>query len=140
MASKTESYRNHHLEVRALAAQIEGLLDLSSIHTDPAPVAAVIRELFGKFGVHLAIEDAALYPRLSVHADSGVRQVAKRFQREMGGLKTQFDEYRSRWPGPTAISRDPRAFVGETRKMLDTLQHRIEREDNELYDLYDRVA
>lgn len=140
MASKTESYRKHHTEVRALAARIENLLDPVSINTDPEPVATVTRELFGKFGVHLAIEDAALYPRMISHGDPNLRRVAQAFQQEMGGLKVQFEDYKQRWPGPTAIAGNPREFVNDTRKVLAALQHRIGREDTELYDLYDRTA
>lgn len=33
--------------------------------------AIVLRELFGKFGVHLAIEDAMLYPKMLGHGDPG---------------------------------------------------------------------
>lgn len=140
MASRTESYRQHHLEVRALVTRINALLDPTSIDADPAPVAVVIRELFGKFGVHLAIEDAALYPRMVEHSDPRLRLAAETFQREMGGLKAEFDAYRNRWPGPTAIARNPREFIGETRNILAALQHRIDREDRDLYDLYDRAA
>ena len=140
MASKTESFRHHHFEVRALAERIEALLALDSITADAGPIATVVRDLFGKFGIHLAIEDATLYPRMIEHPDSALRQAAQRFQREMGGLKARFDEYRQRWPGPTAISRDPQAFITETRGILAALGRRIACEDAELYDLYDRVA
>lgn len=140
MANKTESYRNQHVEVRALAARIEKLLNPTTISADPAPVAAVIQNLFGKFGVHLAIEDAALYPRMVSHADAGLRSAAGNFQKEMGGLKVEFDAYRRRWPGPSAISRDPSGFVAETNKVLEVLKRRIDREESELYSLYDRVA
>lgn len=140
MTSKTASFRQHHTEVRALVARIEELLHLDAIRTDAAPIATVVRELFGKFGIHLSIEDATLYPRMMKHADKRVRDAADRFQREMGGLKLRFDEYRTRWPGPHAISRAPQDFVTETREILVALKRRIGCEDTELYDLYDRVA
>ncbi|MDA8232636.1 MAG: hemerythrin domain-containing protein [Magnetospirillum sp.] len=140
MASKTESFRTHHSDVRGLAARIEGLLDTAAIRADAGPAATVVRELFGKFGVHLAIEDATLYPRMIAHQDLHLRQAAERFQREMGDLSARFDEYRRRWPGPNAISCDPAGFVKETREMLSSLLRRIAREDRELYDLYDRAS
>ncbi|MGE5545859.1 MAG: hemerythrin domain-containing protein [Solirubrobacterales bacterium] len=140
MTSKTASFRQHHSEVRGLVGRIEGLLSPDAIKADAGPIATVVRELFGKFGVHLSIEDATLYPRMMAHADLRVRQAAERFQREMGGLKERFDTYRRRWPGPLAISQDPAGFVAETRDILAALKRRIGSEDAELYDLYDKVA
>lgn len=140
MTSKTASFRQHHTDVRALVVRIEGLLNLDSIRADAGPIATVVRELFGKFGIHLSIEDATLYPRMIAHTDQRVRQAAERFQREMGDLKTRFDDYRSRWPGPLAIAKDPAGFVTESNQILDALKRRIASEDTGLYDLYDQVA
>ena len=137
---KTEAFRQHHREVGGLVARIRRELDAGRIASDAAPVATVLRELFGKFGVHLSIEDATLYPRLLKHADGRVRGTAERFQREMGDLKLRFDDYRRRWPGPIAIIGDVAGFVAETVAMLELLERRIAREDMELYDLYDTVA
>lgn len=138
--SKTKHYRMHHGELRALVARIEAQLDLERIIADAAPVASVIRELFGKFGIHLAIEDAALYPKMISHGDARLRSVAQLFQAEMGGLNTAFNEYRRRWHGPTAIAKDPWAFLSETAEILRALTRRMSREDEELYDLYDGAA
>lgn len=140
MTSKTASFRQHHTEVQGLVARIEELLDPRAIAADAGPLSTVVRDLFGKFGVHLSIEDATLYPRMLSHADPQVRQAAQRFQGEMGGLKARFDQYRARWPGPLAITRDPQTFVTETRDILVLLKRRIACEDSQLYDLYDRVA
>lgn len=138
MTQKTQIYRQHHADVRTLVAKIESQLDLRRIETDAAPIAQVVRDLFGKFGIHLAMEDANLYPRLSQHADPVLRDAATRFQKEMGGLKDRFDRYRQTWPGPLAISGNPSGFLAETREILDALKHRIAREEGGLYDLYDQ--
>lgn len=140
MSSKTESFRHHHTEVRALTTRIEQLLVLEQVTADAGPVATVVRELFGKFGVHLAIEDATLYPRMLNHADVRVRDAAQKFQAEMGGMKSTFDAYRNRWPGPSVISRDPQGFISETQSILAALSRRISCEDSQLYDLYDQAA
>ncbi|HVI50768.1 MAG TPA: hemerythrin domain-containing protein [Candidatus Sulfotelmatobacter sp.] len=140
MSSKTEIFRHHHTEVRDLTARIEQLLNLQAVTADPGPVATVVRELFGKFGVHLAIEDATLYPRMLNHADAQIRETARKFQAEMGGMKASFDDYRHRWPGPSVISRDPQGFIDQTRKILAALSRRISCEDSQLYDLYDQAA
>lgn len=134
---KTETYRQHHQDLRAIAARIEVLLDPAAIALDSSGVAAVVRELFGKFSVHLAIEDNSLYPRAKALADARLREVACRFEAEMGGLSQRFDAYRKAWPGPLAIARDPAAFTIETRAVLDALRARVAREESQLYDLID---
>lgn len=134
---KTETYRQHHQELRAIAARIEVLLDASAIAADPNAVAGVVRELFGKFSVHLAIEDNSLYPRTKAHADARLREVAHRFEAEMGDLSQRFDAYRKSWPGPLAIARDPALFASETRAVLVALKERVGREETQLYDLID---
>lgn len=134
---KTETYRQHHQDLRAIAARIEALLDAAAIAADPNAVAGVVRELFGKFSVHLAIEDNSLYPRTKAHADPRLREVASRFETEMGDLSQRFDAYRKSWPGPLAIARDPALFALETRKVLEALKERVGREETQLYDLID---
>ncbi|HTH18348.1 MAG TPA: hemerythrin domain-containing protein, partial [Magnetospirillum sp.] len=94
---KTETYRQHHEELRAIVARIEAFLDPAAVAADTNPVAAVVRELFGKFSVHLAIEDNSLYPRTQALGDTRLREVAQRFQAEMGNLSQRFDAYRKSW-------------------------------------------
>ncbi|MBK1839181.1 hemerythrin domain-containing protein [Azospirillum sp. YIM B02556] len=136
----TALYRDHHANVGQLAGRIEALLASRSVESDPAALIATVRELFGIFAVHLSLEDSALYPRLLTHPDAGVRATAARFQTEMGNLRARFDLYRTRWPGPVAVAKDPAAFVRETRDVVAALKHRIGREDRELYDLIDRAG
>lgn len=137
---RTENYRQHHEELRAIVARIEALLDAGRVAADSTPIATVVRELFGKFAVHLAIEDNSLYPRYRDHADSRLRDTAQRFESEMGGLGERFDLYRKTWPGPLAIARDPAAFVAETAAVLAALKERVGREETQLYDLIDRAV
>ncbi|MFD1625754.1 hemerythrin domain-containing protein [Azospirillum griseum] len=134
------SFHTHHSDVLALAAAIERRLDPVAIAANPAPVATDLVQLFGKFSVHLAVEDKALYPRLARAADPALRGLAARFQQEMGGLTQRFEAYRQRWPGPFAIAKDPAGFVAETRTMLDAFKNRIARENAELYPLAERLG
>lgn len=137
---KTEAYRKHHDELRALAARIEAMLDTAAITADPAPVANVVRELFGKFSIHLALEDNSLYPRYTAHADLRVADTARRFQTEMGDLGERFDAYKRAWPGPLAIAKDCAGFVRDSRAILELLHARVAREEALLYELIDHAA
>ncbi|CAA7627489.1 hemerythrin domain-containing protein [Magnetospirillum sp. SS-4] len=137
---KTDNYRKHHDDLRGVVGRLEPMLTVSGISADPAAVAAVVRDLFGKFSVHLAIEDSTLYPKYAAHADPRLRQVALSFQTEMGNLSGLFDAYKRDWAGPLAIGRDPEGFIRATRDMLALLKARVKREEDGLYDLIDRAA
>lgn len=136
----TDTYRKHHQELRAIADRIEAVLDAAAIARDPTAAALAVRELFGKFSIHLALEDNSLYPRCLRHDDESLRRVAQRFQTEMGDLGQRFDTYKRSWPGPLAITRDPVRFVADTVTMLQQLKARVGREESEFYDLVDKVA
>ena len=137
---KTDNYRKHHDDLRAIVARLEPMLDAAALAADPAAVSGVVRDLFGKFSVHLAIEDSTLYPKYAVHDDARLRQVAISFQTEMGSLSKRFDAYKHAWAGPLAIGRDPAGFVAATREMLALLKARVTREEDSLYDLIDKAA
>lgn len=136
----TDTYRKHHQELRDIAARIESVLDAAAIAADPSAAATAVRDLFGKFTIHLALEDNSLYPRCLRHTDAGLRRLAERFQTEMGGLGQQFDAYKRAWPGPLAIARDPARFVADTVAVLALLRARVAREEAEFYDAVDRAA
>ncbi len=134
------TFHEQHNEVLALATAIEGHLDTAEIAANPVAVSAKLVQMFGKFSVHLAIEDRALYPRLAQASDPALRQMALRFEREMSGITERFEGYRKAWPGPRAISKDPARFVAETRELLAGLRNRIRRENEELYSLAAKAA
>ena len=137
---KTDHYRKHHDDLRLVVGRLEPMLDVAAIAADPAAVVGVVRDLFGKFSVHLAIEDSSLYPKYAIHNDARLRQVAMSFQAEMGNLSKKFDAYKHAWAGPLAIGRDPAGFVAATREMLALLKARVKREEDSLYDLIDKAA
>ncbi len=140
MTSPTESYRKQHGEIRVILKQMEQMLNRSRAATDAESMATAVRELGAKIAVHLAIEDNALYPRMIAQTDARVSNVALRFKQEMGTLKSTFDDFRKSWAVHSAIALSPEKFVAETSKILAALRRRLEREETELYDLYDKVA
>jgi hypothetical protein len=137
---KTDNYRKHHDDLRQIVSRLEPMLDVAAIAADANAVAGVVRDLFGKFSVHLAIEDSTLYPKYAIHGDVALREVALSFQIEMGNLSKRFDVYKHNWAGPLAIGRDPAGFVAATREMLALLKARVKREEDSLYDLIDKAA
>jgi hypothetical protein len=69
-----------------------------------------------------------------------VREAARAFQAEMGGLRDRADALLRRWLGPGAIDRAPAAFEAEARPILGALASRIAAEDARLYPLAERAG
>ncbi|GGF53729.1 hypothetical protein GCM10011332_03840 [Terasakiella brassicae] len=137
---KTENYRSHHEQIRVILSDIKRGLDLDAVTQQPENITVHIRQLFGKFSTHLALEDRAFYPRAIANDNVALSSTARKFQEEMGGLGELFHAYRQKWPGPLAISKSPADFITETNNIISLLEKRLEREEGELYALYDRYA
>jgi hemerythrin-like domain-containing protein len=133
----TDSFREQHNELPAVAGEIGKTLDPAQRAKDATQARMLLSSLAGKLKVHLAMEDKTLYPRLMQDPDPKLSGLAKRFADEMGGIAEIFGGYMERWPSAEAIQEAPRRFVADTRKLFAALATRIEREDNQLYPLLD---
>ncbi len=134
----TDSFRRHHQEILALAGEITDKLRPGPGPADPKALRMLLSGLAGKLSVHLAMEDKALYPRMIQADHSNSKALAQTFMTEMGGLGEAFAAYNKKWQA-SQIGSDPAGFAKETQTVFGALARRIEREDNELYPLADRI-
>jgi iron-sulfur cluster repair protein YtfE (RIC family) len=137
--SATDSYRKQHAEFMELVKKIEQLLDPDRAVTGAHEVRSLLSSLTGKLSVHFAMEDKSLYPHLMQHADSAVRDTAKRFSTEMAGVRPALDAFNQKWT-EREIAANPAGFCAETKKVFGVLADRIKRENNELYAMVDKLA
>jgi hemerythrin-like domain-containing protein len=131
--------QDHEAISKGISQVVAALAAAAGGHNTEALVAGV-QQLFGKLSVHLALEDQVLYPKLRESTDDSVRELARRFETQMGGIKRRFEEYKNRWPGKIAVAKDPTAFVAETKKLIAALIDRVRREDSELYPAAERAG
>lgn len=139
MPQITRMYREQHEHLLRCARELSSLLGVEAIRADGQEARAALSRLSGRLHVHLAMEDRSLYPALLAHADPSVRETARRFQEERGGLRRTVDEFLARWPSARELGLRPEEFVAETRIVLAALESRIGREDRELFPLLDRA-
>lgn len=136
----TDAYRRQHDELVEVVVQISGKLEEFSLANGGAgPVAELLKSLAGKLIVHLASEDHALYPKMIASADGDISAAAKKFQSEMGGLKSAFEGYYAKWANSKSIADNPAAFIEQTKGVFDALGQRVEKENTILYPLADRL-
>jgi hypothetical protein len=85
------------------------------------------------------MEVQSLYPRLIQHADVNVRETAKKFATEMGGVRPSVESFGRKW-SENQLRANPAAFCDEARKLFAVLADRITRENTQLYPLLDKVG
>lgn len=81
-----------------------------------------------------------MYPQMLKHSDGAVREKAQRFQQEMGGLSQAVEEFHKRWSVINAIDADPAGFAAAWMKVRAALADRMQREDDDLYEILDRLS
>lgn len=117
-------------------ALLEEMEALSALLAAEAPDMARLGQLRWRMTrvliQHVAKEDRLLYPRLSSAPDPEVRNLAQRFQRDMGGLADAYRDHIARWPA-SAIVADWPGYRRDAEAIAVTLAERIEREELELY-------
>lgn len=131
-----ERFLTQHQEIVDIAGQMAKVFRAGTLSGSEHQMASLLSQLAGKLVLHLTLEDEVLYPRLLKHQDPKVQQKAQAYMDEMGGLKTAFGAYQSRW-NESSIKADNEGFINESRKIFQALKERIKRENNDLYPLVD---
>lgn len=135
----TDVFRDQHRELLAIAGELAGNLNLTIIKNESENVRSILSRLAGKLKVHLAMEDKSLYPALLRTSDAEVKALTRKFMDEMGGIAVVFTKYKDKYPGPSSLKSDPEGFITETKTIIAALKARIDKEDNQLYPLVDRL-
>lgn len=135
-SSATARFRRQHAELASLAAALLSDLADPELAGDSRAVRRSLAVLAGKLKVHAAMEDQALYPRLYAHADPTIRDLARRFRAEFGGVYASFLGFLAEWDAP-AIEGRPAEFRTAARAAMAALGTRVRLENDELYDAVD---
>ncbi len=135
----TDEYRRQHEEILGLTNELSGYLHEQKLKNDAQEARKILSKLSGALKVHLAMEDNSLYPRLLQSKDEKIKEVARRFIEEIGGIAPVFNHYLNKWPNPASIENNPLEFIRETTELFNALKNRIERENNILYPLIDKT-
>jgi len=134
----TERFRTQHESISLIASEVMNRLEKESTPEKDSETLLMIGELIGKLKSHLSFEDQFLYPALQKSKNPVLQKMAADFQDQMGGLSNQVQEYWKRWNMPGAVAKEAVAFAEATKGLITVLSRRIDRENNELYELADR--
>jgi len=140
--AKSGNFRKHHQDLKQFAGQISQLLNPTQLRADGTTLrqlSGLLAELTRRLNIHLSIEDMVLYPRLLRDSDGPDKALAQKYHNDVGGLAKLYEQYCQKWSTPEAIQADPEQFSSESRYIFEILARRIEKEENELYPLYDKL-
>jgi hemerythrin-like domain-containing protein len=139
--SATQKYRDDHHNFLTKVSEIEKLMaGPDAVKTQAREIVSQLAKFSGLLKIHLAMEDNSLYPSLLKSADPNVRDIAAKFQKEMGDIKSVFEGYSKQWLSAKALETEPDQFKKETTDLFKALRGRIKKENEELYAAADKVA
>lgn len=137
--ARTDSYRQQHQDIMKLAASISAKLTPAVVTSDSQGIRALMSQLAGKLGVHLAMEDNSLYPNMLGAKDANLSALAKKYMAEMGGIAAVVKKYTETYPTPQSIAAKPQDFIRETQALIAALSARVKKEESELYPAADKM-
>jgi hypothetical protein len=140
VVAKIESLRQQHDAAEQMAAAIMSRIASYRDEYDAIPIARQIGKLNVLLRVHFAYGDTILYPLMMRSGDGQAAALAHLFAHETGSLAPEFEDFVRRWSGPTAIHSTFERFREEATALFGALGARIERENDQLYPLAERVT
>jgi len=140
LTTDLEILRWQHDAAEEMAANIVASVGTYRDEYDAISIARLIGKLNALLRVHFAYEDSILYPRMICSGDRDAAALAFQFDAEMGALAPQFEDFARRWSGPTVIAGMFDMFREEATALFAALGARIERENDLLYPLAQRVT
>ena len=138
--AKSDRFRQQHEELLGLANELAGELDSDKLASDATTARSALSKLAGKLVLHLGAEDKYLYPDLMASKDAETQKTAQAFVEEMGGIAEAFIAYKDKWTTASAIQSNVAGFIDETKAIYGALANRIDKENNILYPMMDRLA
>ncbi|EKQ50945.1 MULTISPECIES: hemerythrin domain-containing protein [unclassified Clostridium] len=115
---------------------INSLTNKNDLESNLLDITSHINKLAGKLTIHLGSEDKFLYPNLLNCGDNKIKNLANSYINEMGGISDIFKNYKNNFNTKSKIlSLGISTFIFETKKMLKSIEARINKEESELYKL-----
>ena len=136
--SSTVRFREQHAEILRLAADLQAVPE-RQLRENAGPARKILSNLLGKLTLHLAVEDRSVYPQLQSSPNAAVASMAKRFEKEMGGIAANVQTWAKCWPTSATIEAEPRRFITDTAGIVTVLKKRMQRENLELYAAVDAI-
>lgn len=118
---------------------IHTLLKRGKLDDVAGDIAYNINNLAGKSKIHMMSEDEFLYPSLISSSHEDIKNTAKSFHDEMGNINELFVSFVKKYNIPSKIRENGESFIEEVNRILKLMSDRINKEDNYLYPLIEKI-
>lgn len=133
MLGNLDHFRSEHVEILAVVEEMQHLLTPSAVTKKSAILEELVTELTRLTLAHLLQEDRFLYQEMLLSAHDETRALAQQHVASMGNIAENLRDYVRSWQSSEQIKADPAAFCDDTKRILETLEIRIGREEKLLY-------
>jgi len=130
-------YQSQHKIIQTLCKQLISLGTINEVTLDVDVVLKIFTTLDNVLSLHLQSEDESLYPQLLAHKDPEIRSISAAIQTELLATAQAYDAYRNKYSTKESMQSNPTDFVDDTKQIVEALLTRINKEEAELYSLFD---
>ncbi|MGD9568192.1 MAG: hemerythrin domain-containing protein [Sedimentibacter sp.] len=135
----TANFRKQHEETISIIKEISSYLTTSSLAENSQQVRTLLSTLIGKVNFHRAAEDNYLYPKLLNHESKELRTLAEKYYEGFINSKDTITNYSYKWASSTKIKDNSKEFIEDSKVIFNRMLDRIDKENNELFALSDKL-
>ena len=132
-----EMLRKQHADIMEQVDTILKAIRGNEVVLNKELVQELVTKISDELRLHLLVEDDLLYPALMKDPKESIRNIAYMYVAELGGIKDTFKKYKAKWTRNEAIAESIEAFKSETEALITLLKKRIDKENNELFPLFE---
>ncbi|MGC7873279.1 hemerythrin domain-containing protein [Desulfosporosinus sp. SYSU MS00001] len=137
--SYTANLRRQHDESIFRIKEIFTYLIPEYLKANAQQVRNLLSTFIGKANIHRATEDEYLYPKLLKHESPELRNLAQKYYDGFISSKDVLGNYSTKWAAFSKIKENPNEFIDDTKMVLTKILDRIDKENNELFTLVDKL-
>ncbi len=129
-------YQSQHKIIITLCKQLLSLGTIDEVKQDPEFVLKIFTTLDNILSLHLQSEDENLYPQLLSHKNSLIKNTSISMRNELLETTSAYADYKNKYLSKENIQHNPADYVNDTKTIINALLTRIEKEETELYSLF----
>jgi hypothetical protein len=133
MLNNLDHLRAEHAEILTITAESVHLLDPPMVKKKTTLLQELIAELTKRTLAHLLLEDRCLYREMLLSPHDETRTLAQQNIVCMGNFAENLKNYMHSWHSAKRMAAFPKKFCEDTKRILEALELRINREECMLY-------
>ena len=127
-----KSLYDDHASILEQVKHLRGLVS-QGIPNNAEVISDALHAVTADIRLHLSIEDANIYPALLKSSDPTVKELASKYQMDMGQLLVVYQSFANKFSSAQLIKEDCEGFRSDANMVFQALFERIKAENQNLY-------